>query len=135
MDTCTIETGLLRKKPCGHAAVSRCLNCEQPLCVQHAVPQLSESGAKTGKFMCQECTNAAKQHAKTMAGVARAQEAKKMAGLAAEAKSAMAQGTSSTPAKPAAQAHAKPAAAPAAPEPAKAPEAPSVLEFTPSKKP
>jgi hypothetical protein len=134
MDTCTIEAGLLRKKPCGRAAVSRCLNCEQPLCVQHAVAQLSESGAKTGKFMCQECTTAAKQHAKTMAGVARAHEAKKMAGLAAEAKNAMAQGTSSAPAKPGvAPVHAAQApAAAAAPE--KKPEASAPLEFTPSKK-
>jgi len=131
MDTCTIETGLLRKKPCGHAAVTRCLNCEQPLCVQHAVAQLSESGVKTGKSMCQECTSAAKQHAKTMAGVARAQEAKKMNALAAETRTQMGQGVSSAPVKPgAAPAHAAPAPA----EPEKKPQDSAPLEFTPSKK-
>jgi hypothetical protein len=134
MDTCTIETGLLRKKPCGHNAVTRCINCEQPLCVQHSVAQLSESGTKTGKSMCQECDKAAKQHAKTLAGVARAQEAKKLAGLAAEAKNAMAQGVSSTPAKPGAAAPAHAAKAPEPAQPEKKPEASAPLEFTPSKK-
>ena len=50
METCTVETGLLKKKPCGHNAVTHCANCEQPLCKQHAVAQKS-----AGKFMCKEC--------------------------------------------------------------------------------
>ena len=37
METCTVETGLLKKKPCGHNAVTHCANCEQPLCKQHVV--------------------------------------------------------------------------------------------------
>ena len=50
METCTVETGLLKKKPCGHNAVTHCANCEQPLCKQHVVAQKS-----AGKFMCKEC--------------------------------------------------------------------------------
>jgi hypothetical protein len=50
METCTVETGLLKKKPCGHNAVTHCANCEQPLCRQHAVAQKT-----AGKFMCKEC--------------------------------------------------------------------------------
>jgi hypothetical protein len=50
METCTVETGLLKKKPCGNNAVTHCANCEQPLCKQHAVPQ-----KPAGKFMCKEC--------------------------------------------------------------------------------
>jgi hypothetical protein len=50
METCTVETGLLKKKPCGSNAVTHCANCEQPLCRQHAVPQKA-----AGKFMCKEC--------------------------------------------------------------------------------
>jgi hypothetical protein len=50
METCTVETGLLKKKPCGSNAVTHCANCEQPLCKQHAVPQ-----KPAGKFMCKEC--------------------------------------------------------------------------------
>jgi hypothetical protein len=134
MENCTIEVGLLRKKPCGHAAVAHCLNCEQPLCVQHAVAQLSAGGAKTGKSMCQECTDAEKRHARTMAGVAQKQEEKKMASLAAEARNAMTQGVSPTALKPKAPAAPAPAA-PQAEAPDKKPSSePSVLEFTPSKK-
>ncbi|HEY8067708.1 MAG TPA: hypothetical protein VIF38_02355 [Burkholderiales bacterium] len=124
MTTCTIETGLLRKKPCGHAAVAKCLNCDQPLCVEHAVAQLTEGGQRTGKFMCQECVVAAKDHAKSMAAVARSQEAKKAAALDKAAREVAA--APPAPKKPAAapQAPAQPAAA----EPPKEPEA---LEFTP----
>lgn len=43
MDTCTVESGLFRNKPCGKAAVTRCVNCEQPLCVQHAVAKKAPS--------------------------------------------------------------------------------------------
>jgi predicted sulfurtransferase len=50
METCTVETGLLKKKPCGHNAVTHCATCEQPLCKQHIVAQKT-----AGKFMCKEC--------------------------------------------------------------------------------
>ena len=39
METCTVETGLLKKKPCGQTAVTHCATCEQPLCKQHVVAQ------------------------------------------------------------------------------------------------
>jgi hypothetical protein len=71
MDTCTVETGLLRKRPCGHPAVTRCANCEQPLCAQHAVAQHTETSAKSGKFLCPECEAARREHAKSMAAVAK----------------------------------------------------------------
>ena len=125
MDTCSIETGLLRKKPCGHAAVAHCLNCEQPLCVEHAVAQLSEAGQKTGKFMCKDCVAAAKDYAKSMAGVARMQEARKMANID---KVLREQAAAPVAAK-------KPAAgtphAPAEPAPAEKPKDSGALEFTP----
>ena len=55
MDTCSVETGLLRKKPCGHPSVTHCQNCERPLCSQHAVAQMTEAGKHSGKFLCKEC--------------------------------------------------------------------------------
>ncbi len=67
MDTCTIETGLLKKKPCGHPAATHCANCEQPLCAQHAIPELSAAGKKTGKFLCKECQAAGREIAKSEA--------------------------------------------------------------------
>ena len=125
MNTCAVETGLLRKKPCGHAAVATCLNCGQPLCVEHAVAQLSEAGQKTGKFMCQACVAAAKEHAKSMAGVARSQQVKKLAALDKAAREVAA-----APAAPK-----KPAAGiphvPVQPAPADQPKEPEALEFTP----
>ena len=125
MATCTIETGFLRKKPCGHAAVAHCLNCDQPLCVEHAVAQLTEGGQRTGKFMCKECAAAEKVHAKTVANVARSQEERKRAELAQAAMAhAAAPPVAKKPAAPAAPASAEPAPA----EPSKEPEA---LEFTP----
>jgi hypothetical protein len=126
-DTCSIETGLFSKKPCGHAAVAVCLNCEQHLCVEHAVAQLSESGQKTGKFMCKECTAAAKEHAKSMAGVARAQEAKKLAALDKTAREAAAAPPATRNLSPAPQAAASSAQSAAA----EAPKEPEALEFTP----
>jgi hypothetical protein len=126
MSTCAIETGLLRKKPCGHVAVAMCANCDQPLCAEHAVPQLTAAGHKTGKVMCKECVAAAKEHAKSMAAVARAQEARKIAALdrtLREQASAPA-----APKKPAASAP----QAPAEPAPAEKPKEPEALEFTPS---
>lgn len=128
MDTCTIETGLLRRKPCGHAATTRCLNCDQPLCTEHAIAQLAESGARTGKFMCKECAVAEKQHAKAVAAAARNQELRKHNELARATRDQIAH-------PPAVK---KPAAAPEAQAPEAAPKAasaPEALEFTPSKKP
>ena len=55
MDSCTVETGLLRKKPCGHPSVTHCENCERPLCSQHAVAQMTGAGKHSGKFLCKEC--------------------------------------------------------------------------------
>ena len=125
MEACTIETGLLRKKPCGHAAVAKCLNCEQPLCLQHAVAQLTDAGHKTGKFMCQACAAAQKDHGKSMAAVARTQEARKLAALD---KSLREQLAAPPPAKkPAAPAPSAPAEA----APAEPPREPDALEFTP----
>ena len=65
METCTVETGLLKKKPCGHASVTHCANCEQPLCKQHAVTQPREPGKPT-KFMCKECDAARKAFEKNV---------------------------------------------------------------------
>jgi hypothetical protein len=129
MSTCTIETGLLRKHPCGKAGVAVCLNCEQHLCLDHAVPQLSESGQRTGKFMCKECTAAAKEHAKVMAGVARNQEAKKAAAF-----DKMAREVAAAPPAPPKKPVSTPAPAPAQPAAAEAPKPSEALEFTPSKK-
>ena len=82
METCTVETGLLRKKPCGQTAVTACETCERPLCAQHAVAQLAESGKRSGKFMCQECEAARREHEKGMAAVAKTEQKKKMAEMA-----------------------------------------------------
>ncbi len=125
METCSIETGLFRKKPCGHVATTKCLNCDVPLCVDHAVAQLSEAGHRTGKFMCKECVVAAKDQAKSLAAVARSQEARK---LAAADKAVREQVAAPVAAK-------KPVASPHAPvQPAAAakPQEPDALEFTPS---
>jgi hypothetical protein len=65
MDTCTVETGLLRKHPCGQPAVSKCANCEQPLCSKHREPQTS-AGKKTGGFLCPECARAWRESEKTL---------------------------------------------------------------------
>jgi hypothetical protein len=117
METCTVETGLLKKKPCGHASVTHCATCEQPLCKQHATAQPREPG-KPAKFMCKECTAARKDFEKNVPVAA------------------------PPPAKPAEAP--KPADAAAAKEaPKEAPKAAPVelkvndggaLEFTPSKK-
>lgn len=120
METCTVETGLLRKAPCGHAAVTKCANCEQPLCGKHAIAQLN-AGRKTGKFLCADCNAADRQYQETAPIPA-----------AAPAKPAAA------PVKPPPAAAAKPAGE--APQPAS--EAPKPAEensdgsidFTPGKK-
>ncbi len=130
MDTCTIEAGLLRKKPCGHAAVTKCQNCEQPLCLQHAVPLMAD-GKKTGKFMCQECSKAHKEHEKVAAAGARHVQDKKQAAMEKSAKEAYGKPPPEmkkpSPAVPPPQSGATPAA-PAAPE---KPAETGALEFTP----
>jgi hypothetical protein len=133
METCTEEVGLLRKKPCGKAMVTHCGNCEQPLCSDHAVPQLTETGKKSGKFMCKACHEARKEFAKTLAA-----QAKDTTGPLK--KDAPAARPAAPPAAP------KPAPAAAKPQPAAAaaekkeekpfkPEDTGPLEFTPTKKP
>jgi hypothetical protein len=67
MEPCTVETGLLRKTPCGSTAVAKCANCERPLCSKHAIAQLSAAGKKTGTFMCAECDKALRDYDKTAA--------------------------------------------------------------------
>jgi hypothetical protein len=135
--TCTVETGLFRKKPCGAAAVAQCVNCEQFLCSQHAKPQLNEGGKRTGKFLCEECQAALKEQEKNLAAVAKTQEGKKKADIARAAMEAV-----KNPApvkKPAAPAPAASAAQAAPAAPAAKPEGPKTnddgsLEFTPTKK-
>jgi hypothetical protein len=121
METCTVETGLLRKHPCGGKAVTKCTNCEQALCSKHAVPQTS-AGHKT--FLCPDCAKAWKENEKTM-------------GALPAAPPAGAVPASSAAKKPAE--HPKPAPA-AKPAPAEKKGEPVVedsapLEFTPEKKP
>ena len=112
METCTVETGLLRKAPCGNTAATKCANCEQPLCTRHAIAQLN-AGRKTGKFLCADCNATDRQYQET--APAAAQPAAK----------------APAPAKPAA-APARPAASPAEPKPP--PEEPSGgIDFTPEK--
>ena len=111
METCTIETGLLKKKPCAHPAVTHCSNCEQPLCIDHALPELSGAGKKTGKFMCKECMVATREHDKAIAALARKEP----------------------PKAPAAAKPAAPGAAPAAPK--KEEDSLGGIDFTPADKP
>lgn len=61
MDTCTVEVGLLKKHPCGANGVTKCANCEQPLCAKHAASQMS-GGKKI--FLCPECNRAWKESEK-----------------------------------------------------------------------
>ena len=126
MDACTVEVGLLRKHACGQASVAHCANCEQALCSKHAIAQLSPTGARTGKFMCEQCNAAAKAYAKSEAAAAAA---------------AIASGRKPAP-RPAPEAH-KPAApvaaagkpaAPAQKKPEPAAEDSGPLEFTPEPK-
>lgn len=122
MDSCTVETGLLKKKPCGKPAVTHCVNCEQALCAQHAVPELNEAGRKSGKFLCKECHAAQREYRKTMSTIAQPVTA----------------APATAPKKPNAPA---PAQAQAKDAPAKAPATESkpaddggAIDFTPSKK-
>jgi len=120
MESCTIETGLLRAKPCGHPAVTHCKTCEQPLCAQHAVAQLSEAHKKTGIFMCKECDAARAEYDKSQARVATHAEEKRLAEM---------MNSIAHPAPP----------KPRTPTPGAAPGAPAkvdsgALEFTPGEK-
>lgn len=76
METCIVETGLLRKKPCGQTSVTKCANCEIPLCAQHAVAQLSAAQKKTGAFLCKECDEARRQFEKNQTAVVKQAAAK-----------------------------------------------------------
>ena len=125
METCTVETGLLKKKPCGNASVTRCANCEQPLCKQHAVTQPREPG-KPLKFMCKECDAARKAFEKNVPQSV--PEPKKPAEEAAKPAAPGAPAAAAATAAPAKQA---PKAAPAE---AKVVDDGGALEFTPSKK-
>ena len=124
MDPCTVETGLLRKKPCGHAAVTQCVNCERPLCAKHAVAQMTAAGKKSGKFLCKECHAAWRDIGETEP----AQPAKTPA---APAKDAAAAAPKAVPAK---LAEAKPVEAKPAEAPPAKPADSGTIEFTPSKK-
>jgi hypothetical protein len=129
VDTCTVETGLLRKAPCGANAVAKCANCEQPLCTKHAVPQLNAAGKKTGTFLCPPCHAAQRDIAKSEA---------KTGGTAKPAAMPPKPATAAKPAAAAAPAAAKPGA-PAAKPPAEKPKpleenTDGSIDFTPSKK-
>ena len=123
MEVCNVETGLLRKKPCGHPAVTHCLNCEQALCAQHAIAELSAAGKKSGKFVCHDCQAAARDYQKRLADMKK------------DTTSPLSR-TAKKPDAPA-PAQAKPAAAQAKPNPPAADKKPGgddgAIEFTPSK--
>jgi hypothetical protein len=85
MDLCIVESGLFRKKPCARPAVTHCLNCEGGLCAEHAVPEMSAAGKRTGKFVCQECKVALNENEKRLAGVEHKAPAAKPAAPAAPA--------------------------------------------------
>ena len=129
METCTVETGLLKKKPCGQASVTRCENCEQPLCSKHAIAQLKPNGLKSGKFMCKECDAARREFEKNNPPEAAAEKKPVEAPKGAAAPPAAAPQKPAAPQKAAAPGKPPPAAKPA--EEKKDDDAP--LEFTPSK--
>ena len=131
METCSIETGLFKKKPCGTASVTHCANCEQPLCKQHATAQPREPG-KPAKFMCKECNAARIAFEKNVPQSV--PEPKKPAEEAAKPAAAAPAAAAPAATAPAAAAAAAPKEAPkAAPEALKVTES-GALEFTPSKK-
>src|SRR2546421_5455275 len=149
METCTVETGLLKKKPCGQPAVSKCANCEQAICSKHRVQQLS-GGRKTGASLCPECARAWKESEKTVgelpstpAAAAPPPAANKPAepAKAPAAKAAPVQKKSEPPPEHSGPLEfspgaAAPAASPAPPEkkPEPPPEDSGPLEFTPEPK-
>jgi hypothetical protein len=126
--TCSVEVGLLKKKPCGEKAVAKCANCEIPLCAKHTTSQMS-GGKKT--LLCPECARAWKK----MGDVPDAAPVKKPEAAAAPKPAAAAHAAkAATPPKPAA-APAKPAAAKEEKKEEHKPDDDAPLEFTPSKKP
>src|SRR5262245_45915576 len=132
METCTIETGLLRKKPCGATATQKCLNCEQSLCSNHATPEVNAAGRKTGKYLCKECFKAWKAIEKEQGPVEAAPKPAAAKPAAAPGAAAPAAAAGAKPAAPAA----KPAAAPAAAaKPAAKPEPAKPAEEKPAEKP
>lgn len=140
MDTCAVEVGLLKKKPCGQAATAKCQNCEMGLCGKHAVAQMNERKVRTGKFLCQECDKAQRAAEKRMGaveGVPLASKPPEPVKSASPAKPAAA-APAAKPAAPAAKPTA-PAGKPAAPAAGAAPAKPhddadDPLEFNPTKK-
>ncbi len=131
MDPCTVEVGLLRKKPCGHPSVAKCANCEQPICSKHAIAQVSANGRKTGAYLCAQC-NAAEQLYQQTAPVAAP-----AANKPAEAAKPAAPKPAAAPAKPSPAAKPAAPAAKAAPEEKKSgpsPDDSGMLEFTPQPK-
>ena len=145
MDTCAVEVGLLKKHPCGGAAVSKCANCEMALCTKHAVAQLSATKQRTGKFMCAECDKAQRAADKGIAAAPQ-HHAPKPAAAKPAAPAAAPRPAAAAP-RPAAAAP-RPAAPAAAPKPAVTPaqgaaakeekfklEDTGPIEFTPTKKP
>ena len=130
MDTCASEVGLLKKHPCGEKAVTKCANCEMPLCAKHATTQMS-AGKKT--FLCAECAKAWKQQAKT---VGELPSTPASAPHAAPKPAAQAPKPAAQPPKPAAQPPKPPAAEKSDLDKKEKPkEGSGPLEFTPSKKP
>ena len=136
MDTCAVEVGLLEKKPCGHAGVAKCGNCEMALCNKHAVAQLSANKQRTGKFMCEECDKAQRAADKGMAKAPH-HTPPKPAAPAAKAAAPVAKPAvpAAKPAAPAAKPAAPAAAQPAAKEEKFKLEETGPIEFTPTKKP
>jgi hypothetical protein len=137
MDTCAIETGLLKKKPCGEKAVTKCSNCEIALCAKHSTSRMS-AGKKV--FLCQECARAWKESDKLgeipSAPAAGAPKPAEKPAPAAPAPKPAAIASKAAPAPKPAAAAPKPAAAAPAKKEEKKPDhdddAP--LEFTPTKK-
>lgn len=123
MDTCTVEVGLLKKHPCGANAVTKCANCEQPLCTKHGAPRMS-GGKKI--FLCPECNRAWKESEK-LGEIPSTPAAAPVAAPPAPGSKKPAEAP-----KPAAAA-AKPAAKPAEKKPEPAEEHSGALEFTPGK--
>jgi hypothetical protein len=130
MDTCALEVGLLKKKPCGSAAVAKCANCEMALCAKHAVKQ------KNAKFMCDECSKAQRAYEKNVGDSAPATAVPPKAAAPAAKPGAPAAKPAAPAAKPAAPAPKAPAVAPSQPagkQEFKLDET-GPLEFTPEKK-
>ena len=127
MDTCTVEVGLLKKHPCGANAVTKCVNCEQPLCTKHAAGKMS-GGKKI--FLCPECARAWTESEK-LGEIPGTPAAAPVAAPPAPGSKA-APKPAAAPPKPA-PAAAKPAAKPAEKKPEPAEEHSGALEFTPGK--